>query len=83
MHFGGNYLTLAGSALGLYEDTPVPVTDRDPPGETMTQLKREHPSSDEGQGEQQNASTTTGDTHQTFHQPVPVEWQNQVSAQRA
>jgi len=62
MHFGGNYLTLAGSALGLYEDTPILVTDRDPPGETTTQVKREYPPSDEGQGEQQNASTTTGDT---------------------
>ena len=76
MHFGGNYLTLAGSALGLYEDTPVPVTDRDPPGETTTQVKREYPRSDEGQGEQQNTSTTTGDTRRTFHQPAPAEWRN-------
>jgi len=75
MHFGGNYLTLVGSALGLYEDTPaVPVTDRDPPGETTTQVKREYPPSDEGQEEQQNTSTTTGDTRRTFHQPVPAEW---------
>jgi len=70
MHFGGNYLTLAGLALGLYEDTSIPVADRDPSGETMTQMKREYPPSDEGQGEQQNVSTTC----QMFHQPAPVEW---------
>ena len=39
-------------------------------GETMAQREKKYPPSDEEQGEHQNTSTTMGDTHWTFCQPV-------------